>query len=147
MNVTELLGRQNHGALIGLGTILFAIAAIVDAIAVPGFETSIIYLIPISFFAWFIGRQIGLILSAFSASITLGFHFSERSHVFSPAVIYWNALAWFGVYVFFVFIIAELRNLYERERHFSRTDPVDQDSESPGIPGISRRGEEPVAAQ
>lgn len=124
MNVTQFLGRQSNSVLVLLGLVLLLAVAVADSAAAPGFETSIFYLIPVSFFAWFIGRQTGLITSVFSAATTLGLHLSERSHVIRSAIIYWNALAWFGVYVFFVVIIAELRNLYEQERRSSRTDSL-----------------------
>jgi diguanylate cyclase (GGDEF)-like protein len=39
-------------------------------------------------------------------------------------MVYWNAVAWLAVYVFFVLIISEIRNLYRREQAWSHTDTL-----------------------
>lgn len=59
-----------------------------------------------------------------SVAITLGWRRAASSYHGHPAIIYWNALAWLGLYIFFVLMIAELRSLYERERHSSHTDTL-----------------------
>lgn len=124
MNLTEFLGKQNKGVLIVMGIFLLAAGAVADFLTGPEFESSIFYLVPVSFFAWFISRRAGLITSAMSAAITLGGRRAASSYHGHAAIVYWNALAWLGLYIFFVLMIAELRSIYERERHSSRTDAL-----------------------
>ena len=120
MNITEFLGKQHKGVLIVMGTLLLAAGAVADCVTSPEFESSIFYLIPVSFFAWFISRKIGVIAAGMSAAITLITHRTASS----STVLYWNVLAWLGVYIFLVWMIAELRGLYERELYSSRTDAL-----------------------
>lgn len=122
MNLTEFLGKQNKGVLIVMGILLLAAATAVDFLTSPEFESSILYLIPVSFLGWFIGRRAGLIASAMSAAITLAVHRAASQFRGDLSFVYWNALTFLGLYIFFVWMIAELRSLYERERHSSRTD-------------------------
>ena len=120
MNLTEFLGKQQKGVLIVMGTFLLAAGVIADCVTSTEFQSSIFYLIPVSFFAWFISREIGLIAAGMSAAITLITHRTASS----TAILYWNVLAWLGLYIFLVWMIAELRSLYERERRSSRTDAL-----------------------
>lgn len=123
MNLTEFLGRQDKHVLVAIGIVLLLGMTVGDFVTGPEFASSIFYLIPVSFFAWFIGKRGGLITAVLSAAATLAVHaafpYARRS-----TIIYWNAAAWLGVYVFFVLIIAELRSLYQREWQFSRTDAL-----------------------
>ncbi len=121
MKLLSILERQDKRTLMALGIVLLTAMMAGDLLTGPEFESSIFYLIPVSFFAWLINRRIGLVTALASAISTLVIHahFSNRS-----AIVYLNAGAWLGVYVFFVFMLAELRELYERERRFSRTDAL-----------------------
>ncbi len=121
MKLLSILERQDKRTLMALGIVLLAAMMAGDLLTGPEFESSIFYLIPVSFFAWLINRRIGLVTALASAISTLVIHahFSNRS-----TIVYLNAGAWLGVYVFFVFMLAELRELYERERRFSRTDAL-----------------------
>jgi diguanylate cyclase (GGDEF)-like protein len=120
MNITEFLGKQHKGVLIAIGTFLLAAGAVGDNVTSPEFESSIFFLVPVSFFAWFINRETGLIAAGISAAITLVTHRTATS----STILYWNVFAWLALYIFLVWMIAELRSLYERERHSSRTDAL-----------------------
>jgi diguanylate cyclase (GGDEF)-like protein len=120
MNITEFLGKQHRGVLIAIGTLLLAAGAVGDNVTSPEFESSIFFLVPVSFFAWFINRETGLIAAGISAAITLVTHRTATS----STILYWNVFAWLALYIFLVWMIAELRSLYERERHSSRTDAL-----------------------
>lgn len=125
MNLTEFLGRQNKGLLAAIGIFLLVVVSIGDLAAGPYSESSVFYLLPVSFFSWFIGRHVGLIAAIVSALISLGVRAQSFRYGHSR-VLYWNALVWLSLYVFLVIIIAELRSLYERERRSSHTDPLTQ---------------------
>jgi diguanylate cyclase (GGDEF)-like protein len=126
MSVTEFLIRQNKGLLAVMGVFLLVAVAVGDFVIGPEFESSMFYVLPVTFFTWFVGRRTGLITAAISAAATLGVHRIESPHYAHPAVLYWNAFAWLGMYLLLVLMIAELRMLYERERHTSRTDVLTQ---------------------
>ena len=123
LNLTEFLGRQSRGALITIGLMLLAAVVLVDQTSGPHFEFAVFYLIPVSFFGWFLGRRSGLLLSLVCAAIACAIHWAHLSNA-SSSFAYWNALAWLAVYVFFILIISELGSLYGRERAWSRTDAL-----------------------
>jgi diguanylate cyclase (GGDEF)-like protein len=122
MNLTEFLGRQSKAILFAIGSVLLAAVVLADFASGPRFEASLFYLIPVSFFAWFCGRQSGFIVAVMCGAIAFAIH---RGHFPSDSsIVYWNVLTWLAVYVFFLVIISELRSLYLRERTWSRTDPL-----------------------
>lgn len=121
MNLTEFMARQSKPVLVGTGFGLLTAMTLLDHWSPLGFETSIFYLIPVSFFAWFLGRRSGLAASLICASVAIGLH---RRQFFHSGLVYWNALAWLAVYVFFVLIISEIRQLYAREQSWSQLDPL-----------------------
>jgi diguanylate cyclase (GGDEF)-like protein len=123
MNLTEFMARQNKPVLVCTGIALLAAMTLLDTASPPGFEASIFYLIPVSFFAWFLGRRPGLAASLICAGLALGIHRTVLSP-YPSGLPYWNALAWLAAYVFFVYIIAEIRNLYAREQSWSHLDPL-----------------------
>jgi len=124
MNITEVLGRQKTYLLVTLGICLLLGATMVDVFAGPEFETTIFYVVPVSYFAWYFRRVSGLIIASLSATITLTIHRVGQFHYSHSSIVYWNAAIWLTLYIFFALIISELRNLYEQERHSSRTDSL-----------------------
>ncbi len=123
MNLTEFIARQNKPVLFCTGVALLAAMILLDKASPAGFEVSIFYLVPVSFFGWFLGRRPGLAASVICAGIALAIHRANLPPS-RARLAFWNALAWLAVYVFFVYIISEIRNLYARERNWSRVDPL-----------------------
>ena len=80
------------------------------------------FIVPISFFTWFVGRHAGLIASGVSAGFTLAANLESPVYAVHPHVAYWNALVWLAFFVVITIIIAELKVLYLRERRLSRVD-------------------------
>lgn len=124
MNITEVLTRQRTYLLVMLGVCLLLGAAIIDLVASPEFETAIFYVVPVSYFAWYFRRAIGILSAALSAAITLNIHRAEQFQYSHHSIIYWNAAVWLALYFFFAWIISELRSLWEQERLSSRTDSL-----------------------
>ena len=85
-------------------------------------ESSVFFIVPISFFTWFVGRDWGLIASGVSAGFTLAANLASPMHPVHPHVAYWNALVWLAFFLLITIIIAELKVLYLRERQLSRVD-------------------------
>lgn len=124
MNLTEYLGKLDKPVLVTIGCVLVALASIADFLSGPGFNSSLLYLIPVSFFAWYIGRGAGLVTSAISAAIRFASHSANFPSIAHSGVLYANGIAWLGLYIFLVLMIAELRSLYQRERFFSHVDSL-----------------------
>lgn len=124
MNITQILGRQRTYLLVMLGVCLLLGAGIIDFVASPRFETAIFYVVPVSYFAWYFRRTIGIVSAAFSAAATLNIHRAEQFQYNHRTLIYWNAVVWLALYFFFAWIISELRSLYEQERLSSHTDSL-----------------------
>ena len=105
-----------------LGAVLFLAVAAGDYLTHKNFELefSIFYLVPVSFFSWFIGKRAGIVLAI--ASVALGFYIRLRS--VPAAIAYWDALALLVLFLVSVVMIAQLKSMYAHERHLSRIDPL-----------------------
>lgn len=122
LTVTEYLDSRPRGVLVSLGILLFAAVVAGDYLTHTNYalEFSPFYLVPVSFFSWFIGRQGGFALAALS--VASGFFIRLRP--VPRAVAFWDALLWLALYISSVVMIAQLKRLYEHERHLSRIDPL-----------------------
>jgi diguanylate cyclase (GGDEF)-like protein len=123
MDVVEFISKQRRSTLVVAGALLLMLVGI-GAYFASGqlLESSVFFIIPISFFTWFVGRHTGLIASAVSAAFTLAANAESPMHAVHPHVAYWNALVWLAFFVLITIIIAELKVLYLRERQLSRVD-------------------------
>jgi diguanylate cyclase (GGDEF)-like protein len=122
VTITEYLDRQPKTFLLILGVFLIALVSAGDYLTHTRYvlEFSPFYLVPISFFSWFIGKRSGIALAVMSAAVGLGIRLS-----YSPGIIpYWNALVWFLLYVSSTMMVVQLKRLYEHERQLSHIDPL-----------------------
>jgi len=62
-------------------------------------EFSVFFLLPVSFFTWFVNRKAVFIVSAAGAAIILGINLASPTHAAHPRVGYWNALVWLGFFL------------------------------------------------
>lgn len=122
VTITEYLEKQPRRTLLPLGVFLFTVVATGDYLARSKYlvEISPFYLVPVSFFTWFIGKRSGFVVSVLSLVAA----FFIRLRLLPRGVAYWDALVWFTLYLSSVFMIAQLKRLYEHERHLSRIDPL-----------------------
>src|SRR3954462_10003831 len=116
--VTAWLASQPHTLLALIGITVFAALSIVRFKTSPGLGFGVLYLVPISFFTWFIGLGPGIVTALSSALLLLLFDLRHgvRAHP------YWDTLMNVAMFVFMAFILAEVKALYERERGLSRAD-------------------------
>lgn len=116
--VTARLASQPPALLALIGLLVFGALTAVRFHSSPGLGFAVLYLVPISFFTWFIGLAPGIATALSSALVLLIFDLEHglRAHP------YWDTLMNVGMFVFIVFILAEVKALYERERDLSRTD-------------------------
>lgn len=122
MTLTEYLGKQSKSVLLYVGMLLFAFVTVADYLARASYlmEFFVLYLIPVSFFSWFIGKRSGMLFALLS--LTAGEVI--RLAAAPRAAAYWEAVVWVTLYVSSVLMIAQLKALYERERYLSRIDPL-----------------------
>jgi len=118
--ITARLAAHSPTLLALVGVAVFAALSIVRFKTSPGLSFGVLYLVPISFLTWFIGLGPGIICALSSALLLLLFDLVHgvRAHP------YWDTLMNVAMFVFMVFILAEVRALYERERDLSRTDAL-----------------------
>jgi len=123
MNLNGLLAKQRWPILTALGAMLMVLVGVGDYFASSALlEFSVFFLIPVSFFTWYITRTAGIVASVASAAITLVANLASPAHLVHPRVAYWNALVWLGFFVLLTVIVAELKTLYHMEWQLSRVD-------------------------
>jgi diguanylate cyclase (GGDEF)-like protein len=123
MHVAEFISKQRRSTVFVVGSLLLGLLGIGAYFAIGQLlEFSVFFIIPISFFTWFVARRAGLIASVVSAIFTLAANLASPMHAVHPRVAYWNALVWLAFFVLITIIIAELKVSYLRERQLSRVD-------------------------
>jgi diguanylate cyclase (GGDEF)-like protein len=122
MTITEYLQNRSTVVLIPVGLLLLGLVSAADYITHINYvlEFSPFYLVPVSFFSWFIGRQAGLVIALASATVGTLIRFQRAPH----AIAYWDALVLLALYVTSALMISQLKKLYQRERELSRMDPL-----------------------
>lgn len=122
MTITEYLATWPKSLLVALGLFLLALIATADYLTHANYirEFSPFYLVPISFFSWFIGKRSGLALGILSVVISFLIRLREAPHT----IAYLDALVRLALYVCATLMVVQLKTLYERERHLSRIDPL-----------------------
>ena len=122
MTITEFLGKQSKSVLVVLGALLLILVSAGDYLThtIHWLEFSPFYLVPVSFFAWFVGKRTGV--TAAGASAIIGFFITLRQ--IPGSIAYWDLVIRFALYASSTFMISQLRMLYDRERHLSRIDPL-----------------------
>jgi diguanylate cyclase (GGDEF)-like protein len=101
---------------------LFAIVSALKFVCGPDFVFSAVYLIPIVFTTWCLSVSAGLLTAAVSTLVLLFVNLSEAHKYLSAIVPYWNAAMDLGVFLIVIVILAEAKQLYQRERELSRED-------------------------
>ena len=127
MNIATFLGNQHRSVLIFFGSVALVLVGVGDYFATGEMlEFSVFFLVPISFFTWFLSRRAGLLACITSAAIIMGDNLSSPLHQINHRVAYWNALVWLGFFLLITFVIARLKVLHLRERELSRVDNLTQ---------------------
>lgn len=122
VTITEYLGKRSRTTLLWLGILLFVLVVALDYSLQQSYPVEFfpLYLVPVSFFSWFIGRRSGILVAL--ASLVAGLVIEHR--VALQAATYWDVALWLPLYTGSVFMIAQLKRLYDHERDLSRIDPL-----------------------
>jgi diguanylate cyclase (GGDEF)-like protein len=105
-----------------LGAVLFGLVSAGDYLTHTNYvlEFSPFYLVPISFFSWFVGKYAGLAITAASLGTAYAVRLSQIPHMSA----YWNLFILFVLYLSSMLMIVQLKRLYDNERNLSRIDPL-----------------------
>jgi diguanylate cyclase (GGDEF)-like protein len=118
------LQGMSHGAVTYICLLLIGFTGLLDHLTVHGLSWGIFYLIPILISAWFVGRRLGLIISAVSACTWLAVDVAAGQVYSNPAISIWNAGVRFGVFAVVAHLSAQLALALKRERRLARTDSL-----------------------
>jgi len=125
MNFAKFLETQSKPVLVLLSSVATLLVGVGDYFATNVFlEFSAFFLLPISFFTWFVSRRAGLLSCLMSGAIILIVNLISSIYDFNPLDAYWNAVVWTSFFVLITFIIADLRSLHYRERELARVDTL-----------------------
>lgn len=123
-NLTAALSRRSP-VLLGFMTVgLFAAVTALRFYTHPEFSFSFLYLIPVSFSAWFLSPRSGIFLALVATAALVIFDFSQPGRYPTREIAFWDIVMNLGIFLFFIFVLGELRELYGRERERSLTDPL-----------------------
>src|SRR5205823_3712357 len=124
LNLTEALARRPRWARVLVGVALFAAITGLRFAIGPEFSFSFLYLVPVSFMTWFLSPRSGLYTSFAATGVLLIFDLRHRGLYAGDQVAVWDLIMNAGMFLFLIFILGEVRQLYRRERELSQTDPL-----------------------
>ena len=110
------IGRQPRAVLVAEGFLWIAILGILDYFAPPDLSFLIFYVAPVFFLVWFVGRWAGL-LGALASSAFWTYEDVLSPHAYPSAkAADWNIAVRLAFLAVFVYVVAELKRVLERER-------------------------------
>jgi len=121
-NIADFLQRRSKPFRVLFGLALFGAVVLLDHSTDWEITSSIIYLLPVSYFAWHFSPRMGTLCSLLSVLTWLYLNHLKAPRYSVPVVPYWNAALSLALYLFFVFLVAEVKELYLREHENSRLD-------------------------
>ena len=122
MTLMEYLEARSKIVLVAIGLLLLGVVADIDYVTSTRYvlEFSPFYVVPVAFFAWFVGRRAAVGTGLACAGIGLATRLGSIPRLSA----YWDAVVWFGLYLAAILVLSELKKLYERERNLSRLDAL-----------------------
>ncbi|HWZ42689.1 MAG TPA: diguanylate cyclase [Candidatus Saccharimonadales bacterium] len=121
-NITVWFGKRSRLARVSTAIFIFTVVALALHFAPPDAHIFALFLVPISFAAWFISRPAGWVGAALASAVLFTYeiqHNHERS-----AVVFLNFFLNMGMYSFFALITSQVRSMYAREQELSLHDPL-----------------------
>ncbi len=113
MKLTEVFSRRFRLFLTLSGFVFVVLIWVIDYISGPEFSSLILYLIPVIFVTWFVGRLAGILISIASAAAWVLADVIPRypyPHIIFP---FWNLVEKLGIFLIVVYILLKLAK--ERE--------------------------------
>ena len=120
----EYFSKQSKTFLLVLESILVIGVGWVDYITGPEYSLLLLYLIPVLTTAWFVGKWASVAISIESAIVLLVVDLVWQKHSSDTVALYWNDLSNLVFFFLVTYIIASLKNAFEREKHMASTDAL-----------------------
>jgi diguanylate cyclase (GGDEF)-like protein len=114
----DFLGRKGRTFNIVVGFICTALLGIVDYLNVEEFTLTLFYLMPVSFVAWFAGRNAGIAL----ALVTTLTWMVANKHTSIDFFTMWEVTTSLGCFLIISILFSKLRQMFDNEQKLSRTD-------------------------
>jgi diguanylate cyclase (GGDEF)-like protein len=122
-NFIIFLTNQRKSLLVTMGLIALVLIGVGDWFGSGNLlEFSVFFVLPVSYFAWFLGRRFALVVSLGSSVIIMAASLNSPLHAIDPHAAYWNGLIWFVFFSLLAFLISDLKALHMRERELARVD-------------------------
>jgi diguanylate cyclase (GGDEF)-like protein len=122
LNLTDFLEHRSKRFLALLGFVLFAAVILADRATGWEITSSILYLLPVSYFAWYFSSGIGNSVALLSVFAWLLLNRLKGPQYSGTSVPYWNGFISLALYLILVSILGEVKAIYLRERENSRVD-------------------------
>ncbi len=124
MDFLASLEQRSQQFKVLLGFTLIGAMGIFDFLSGYELAFSLFYMIPVSFFTWFISRRLGIIASFISAFVWVGADVAA-GHPYSYSLIpIWNTLIRLSFFIAITILLSALRNAMEREKKLARIDSL-----------------------
>jgi len=122
LNLTDFLEHRSRRFLALFGFLLFAAVILADRATSWEIASSILYLLPVSYFAWYFSSRIGSIFALLCVFVWLLLNHLKAPLYSRAEIPYWNGAINLALYLVLVFILGEVKTIYRRERENSRMD-------------------------
>jgi len=116
----RFLSQRSSTALILLSVFLVLLAGLIDYLTGVEVSLSILYLLPVSLSAWFVGRRVSIVMSILGTIAWFLADFFSATRYSHPLIPYWNALVMFSFFLTTAVILSALRASVQRERRRAR---------------------------
>src|SRR2546421_11067766 len=103
INITAWLDRRPRIFLAALNIAIFAAVTALRFLTPSEVYVAVVFLVPISFGAWFISSAAGWLFAFASTAVLMIFDWNHHNG-YQPAELYLNTLLHLGMFSFFVFI-------------------------------------------
>ena len=119
------LSNQRKSLLVVIGLVALMLIGVGDWFASGSLlEFSVFFVLPVSYFAWFLDRRAGLVVSVLSAASIIIINLKSPVHIINNRAAYWNGLIWLAFFSLVTFLVADLKALHMRERELARVDDL-----------------------
>jgi diguanylate cyclase (GGDEF)-like protein len=117
-------GKRHDVIITVFSILLIVLVSVVDVLTGDGFSLSIMYLLPISLSAWFVGMRSGIVMAVLSAA-ALRFSTLHTETLQVPRLIYyWDIFVNLVFFLTIAVILSALRSSLQREQEMARTDSL-----------------------
>lgn len=112
----------SRGAVLRYALLMTIGLAVIDYFTTPDYAFTIFYILPVSFAAWFSGRNDGLRVSIICVLASFFVHTAWPNNAARTLVPYWDALTELLFFTITTLTLAELKSTIQREMKMARTD-------------------------